>query len=567
MHELLATNLNFFWGGILAETLSRRGLQHVVLSPGSRSAPLTTALALHPALECLPVLDERSAAFYALGLARASGRPTALVCTSGTAAANYLPAVVEAHYGRVPLILLTADRPPELRECAAGQAIDQLKLYGHHVSWQHELALPDEAKFNYLRNTLRQAWDRAVGGSGPIHLNIPFREPLAPLSDGKTWVLPGNFYELAEIPPLSLGNTAEAFDTLREIRRGIIVCGPASPTHAESYVLGIEELVRVLGWPVLADALSPIRHRSLGCGARVGCYEKILRDTALHASLKPEAVLQIGTLPTSKTLRAFLQAAGARTWILDPGIENLDPLQRAHIRIPARAEDLQRLGAYRGEDSDFFVAWAAAENVAREELADGLLETEQLFEGALPYHLAEHLPPGTPVFVASSMPVRDAEFFWPVNQQEFQLVGNRGANGIDGTLSTALGYAHAKMRPAVLVTGDLAFLHDQNGLLIAPEFPGSLTVIVINNKGGGIFEHLPIARFEPPFERFFATPQAVDLEKLAAAHGLAYHCPMDWEAFAARLADLPAKGIQLIELKTDRRRDAATRQALLNPDT
>lgn len=564
MHELIGSNLNYFWAGVLVETLARTGLRHAVVSPGSRSAPLTTAFALNDQMQATPILDERSAAFFALGLAKATNTPVALVCTSGTAAANYLPAIIEAHYAKIPLIVITADRPQELRDCSAGQAIDQQKIYGRYVWWEHELALPYEGGLSYVRNFARHAFRQARLHAGAVHLNMPFREPLAPTADGHKWVLPDDFFSSPDAPHAILENFEHVFESLREYENGLIIAGPALPTNVESYCLGMEDMVRVLGWPILVDALSPMRHFKMGRGARVGHYDSILRDRSLHADLRPEIVLQVGPLPTSKVLRQFLEDTNAKTWILDPYCDNLDPVHRSNNFIKARVDDLHRLGAYREEDSDHFVAWASAENSERSRLDDALASADFPFEGAWPYYLEYVLPEHTPVFIASSMPVRDAEFFWPVNGQNFRIASNRGANGIDGTLSSALGFVEACRQPGVLVTGDLALLHDQNGLLLAPEFKGSLTILVINNEGGGIFEKLPISSFDPPFEHYFATPQRMNFEKLAVTHGILYHLLQDWDDFTGFFGKLPEQGIRIVEFKTDRKRDTALRSKILN---
>ncbi len=564
MHELLRSNLNFFWGGLVAETLKRRGLRRAVISPGSRSAPLTAAFALTEGIETTPVLDERSAAFYALGLVKATGRPVALVCTSGTAAANYLPAVVEAHYAGLPLFVLTADRPPELRDCAAGQAIDQQKLFGDYAAWQHELALPDAALLPYLRNTVLHAWRTCWHQHGPVHLNVPFREPLAPLPDDGDWQVPETFWDKPEPLRKPLTEHEGILKALQEAGDGIIIAGPHHSPDPEAYARGVEELARCLGWPVLADALSPLRHTSVGTLTPIAHYDAILRDQELAEKLAPQAVLQLGPLPTSKVLRKWLAGLDVPTWIASDRPVNLDPLHRRNAIWLARFEELTRLGALIDETSDLAVAWARAQEAVAERLEDSLTGCETLFEGKLPWVLAQNLPARTPVFVASSMPVRDTEFFWPVSHRHFRVAANRGANGIDGTLSAALGYAEGCDQAGVLVTGELAFLHDSNGLLLAKDYPGSLTVIVINNDGGGIFEHLPIAKFDPPFEKYFATPQSVDFAALAAAHDVPYHAPESWEEVVDLVSQLPERGLRIIELKTDRKADTKLRQALLN---
>jgi len=568
-------NVNCLWGEIAAATLARLGLKHAVIAPGSRSAPLVWGLTRQPDVSCISVLDERSAGFYALGLARASGRTVALVCTSGTAVANFLPAVIEAHYSAVPLLVLTADRPPELRDCQAGQAIDQVKIYGHYPRWQHEVALPENRPelLRYLRQTMLHAWERAYQPwSGPVHLNFPFREPLAPIPQAGfaaparvdlDQILDGNQSFFGPIPLSGFGQAICPKEILRA-RDGIIIAGPAQPALAEGYLSLVGTFARKTGWPILADALSPLRHDPKLSGQIISHYDLILRSQKHLTNLTPEAVIHLGPLPTSKVLRTWLGNLHVPTLIIHDGPDNVDPLHRPVHNWRAGVGHLHELGArLAAPNKANLTRWKKLNTAAAETIAKRFGSMDTLFEGKAAWLLSRKLPAGTPVFAASSMPVRDCEFFWEAGHGQ-QLYFNRGANGIDGTASTALGIAHATAKPAVLYTGDLALLHDQNGLLAAKELPdgASLTIVLINNDGGGIFEHLPIAQFNPPFEKFFATPQGVDFKKFAALHNLEYHGPRNWKDFEKTLLPLPRQGIRLIELRTDRKRDAAFRTKL-----
>lgn len=554
-------NTNTLWGSVLAETLHRCGVQHAVVSPGSRSTPLTVALAAHPGIEAIPVLDERSGGFFALGLARRTGRPVALVCTSGTAAANYLPAVIEARESRVPLLVLTADRPPELRDCAAGQAIDQQKLFGGYPNFYHELAVP-EARLEllrYLRQTVAHACERAVRPApGPVHLNIPFRDPLAPVEDGVAGGLEEGideafFAHLAPAEPVAPGIIVWQRPTTA---RGLIVAGQVPGCHAAEHARAVRRLAESLRWPVVADVLSPVRHRAAGWSVPVvDCYDAILRNEKAAGALLPRTVLCVGGWPTSKALRQWLERSGAEIVMLDTFPENRDALHGRTRRIPVGVEAFRVDGQPVADDS-YVRAWrqaqAEADGALDRALAQDLGGT--LFEGVVARTLAEHLPAGTAVFLANSMSVRYAEYFWPANDRAHPVYYSRGANGIDGTLSTAMGVAHGGA-PTVLLTGDLAFLHDANGLLNAGRLRGSLTVLLINNDGGGIFEHLPIAGFEPPFETFFATPQQVDFSALCAAHGVPHEIVETKSALAAALAGEMPGGVRVLEVRTDRKAD------------
>ena len=561
-------NVNALWCSVLAETLARLGVRHAVVSPGSRSTPLTFALARHPGIAATPVLDERSAAFFALGIAKRDGGPVVLVCTSGTAGANYYPAVIEAQESGVPLIVVTADRPPEMRACASGQTIDQQQLFGGHVDFFHELAVPatDEAMLRYLRQTVAHAVARALRPGGPVHLNAPFRDPLPPIDDGGLaaqaqgidW---GRFF--AQLAPPAPTLTQSVAPRVPSDSHGVIVAGPAQPADPVGYAAAVGEIARRLGWPVLADGLSPLRHYAQAVPHLVTTYDAILRNPAAAERLRTESVLCLGGWPTSKVLRAWLEASDAPTVLVTERPDNRDALhgrtRHLAISLPALAAQLP----VTTEPNGYERMWAAYERKTREKLDARLAATTEIFEGKAAWLLAQHLPAGTPLAIANSMPIRDVEYFTPAGQRALRPLCNRGANGIDGTLSTALGIAHDAGRPAVLLTGDLALLHDTNGFLLRPKLRGSLTIVLINNRGGGIFGHLPVAQFEPPFEEFFATPQEADFGKLAAAYGVEHIVVNNWTQFSDLVATLPTSGVRVVEVRTDRARDAATRKALL----
>ncbi len=556
-------NVNTLWCSVLVESWVRCGLTHAVISPGSRSTPLTVALVRHPGVECVPVLDERSAGFFALGLARRTRRAVALVCTSGSAGANYYPAVIEAHESRVPLLVLTADRPPELRECASGQTIDQQKYFGDHVAWYHEMAVPEPRVelLRYARQMARQAWRRAQGG-GPVHLNLPFRDPLAPLENAAASalrpLLDHSFFEwpdegVPEAPRWQLHQRAAT-------SRGLIVAGPAQPADPAAYAAHVGRVAAQLGWPVLADALSPLRHYKSEATV-VGTYDTVLRRTELARDLVPRTVICLESWPTSKVLRNWLEQAQAEMLLISEHTGSRDALHGRTREVTMPVTALSALG-HPPADRSYLERWQRAEQAARAGI-DSALQADALgwFEGRISSLLAQHLPAGTVLSVASSMPVRDLEYFWPVNERGIVVSFSRGANGIDGTLSTALGLAHGGP-PTVLLTGDLAFLHDTNGLLSASRLRGSLTVVLVNNHGGGIFEHLPIAEFEPPFEDFFATPQTVDFARLVDSYGVRHDRIETWEQFVALISATPAPGVRVLEVRTDRKKDAATRKRL-----
>lgn len=581
---LACSNPNSLAGAFLADCLAAWGLKQAVISPGSRSTPLTVALARHPRVETIPIVDERSAGFFALGLAKRTDRPVLLVCTSGTAGVHYHAALVEARYRHVPLIAITADRPPELQECHSGQTIRQQDLFGWYPVFHDALAIPEArpATFQVWLQTLRRAWTESQApDGGPVHLNAPFRDPLVPtpeagqaLQPARLW--PAGWADLPPVPaaapyPASAGDEAGDRSFL-ETDRGLIVVGTVEPADPEPLAEAANWLSAVTGWPVLADALAPLRSREDPDDPWVITYDALLRSSGTADRLRPDAVLQVGSLPTSKGLRQWLEGLGTdvTTRVIDPTADNRDPLGR---NAPHRAVSLEAFAGYwapRLASKDPSTAdqyreqWLSADRAARTVAADAFgQEGDALWEAALPVILGEHLPDQAQVVIASSMPVRDCEVFWPGNRKRLRVASMRGANGIDGTLSHAFGLARQSPAPTYLLTGDLAFLHDSNGLLQAKDFRGSLTVLLINNHGGGIFENLPIAEFDPPFEACFATPQTVDFGKLCAAHGIPHTCPAGKRALISLLQTPPDRGVRVLEVVTDRKADPPRRRARL----
>jgi 2-succinyl-5-enolpyruvyl-6-hydroxy-3-cyclohexene-1-carboxylate synthase len=558
-------NSNTLWCSVLAETWARCGLRLVVISPGSRSTPLTMAFVAHPEIEVIPVIDERSAAFFALGHARQTKSPVVLVCTSGSAGAHYLPALIEAHESGVSLIALTADRPAEMRDCAAGQTIDQHRLFGRFVSWYHEFSVPEPtlARLAYLRQTARQAWDRVA--SGPIHLNAPFRDPLPPLPDRGEAAECGKQIDeawFAQPPAPTRSSSRLRLQQRVTTTRGVIIAGPAQPEDPAAYAAHIISVARATGWPVLADVLSPVRQYATTEVTIVTGYDLILRNDSRARDLTPRFVLALEAWPTSKVLREWLERSQAEMLMISPLEGNRDAVHGRTREITAEVTAFEVSGSAPADPS-FRSAWQDAETESRAKIDGWMMNRgEGVFEGRIAWLLAKKLPDRALLCVANSMPVRDLDYFWGPSNRGLVVSFSRGANGIDGTLSTALGAAHRADRPVFLLTGDLAFLHDSNGLMLAGEIQGGLTVILINNSGGGIFEHLPVAQFNPPFERYFATPQSVDFAALCAAHGLAHRAVNDFEEWESAWSEPQGSVVRVIEVRTDRRKDAATRKRL-----
>jgi len=551
-------NVNTLWSSLLVETLSCLGVTTAVVCPGSRSSPLTVAFAKHPAIEAIPILDERSAAFFALGRGKITGMPTALVCTSGTAGANFYPAVIEARESGVPLLVLTADRPPALRHCHSGQTIDQQRLYGNYPTWQAELALPsaEMAALRYLRQTLVQAVARSrFPLAGAVHLNCPFCDPLAPTEQDPLAVTDSDFEAFFShlVPPLKASlQQPLPWSTWQSCERGIIIAGVEQPLDPEAYCRAIAHLANCLGWVVLAEGLSPVRNYAHLVPNLISTYDFILRDPEAAANLTPDMVIQIGAFPTSKTLRSWFDQISPQSWLINDRGENLDPLHQKTIPLQITISNLCPLPTSLPALSAYQKQWLSLEATTRSRIDHQFSETEELIEPKIAWFLSQTLPANTPLLIANSLPVRDVEWFWQPNQRQIYPLFNRGANGIDGTLSTALGIAH-KHQSAVCLTGDLALLHDSNGFLSRHHFQGHLTIVLVNNNGGGIFEMLPISQFSDVFEDYFATPQNIDFSKLCATYDIEHKLISNWQELSILLNPLPKTGIRVLEMPTNRK--------------
>lgn len=496
------------------DELARCGLSDACTSPGSRSTPLVLSLVREERIRCWSHIDERCAGFFALGAAKATGRPVAVTCTSGTAAANLAPAVYEAREARVPLIVLTADRPPELRDVGAGQTIDQLKLYGGAVKWFAELDLADSspARQHWMRGlACRAYWTALDGRPGPVHLNVPLREPLvlseplAPADDGRPdgapWVrreaaAPGAPARLPDLPA-----------------RGIVVAGRH---EREPELAGaIAAFAERTGYPLLADPLSGARRG----GASIDHYDFLLRDAAFCAEHAPDLVIRVGDLPTSKPLRTWLaDRPEADQVALDAESAWQDPASALSLVLtgdPART--LEAMAADVQPDPGWLAAWRTRDALAAQAIAASL--GDELSEPAVAAALGRWLPPEATLFVASSMPVRDVESFLAARDRGPRVLSNRGANGIDGTVSSAFGAAAAGEGPVVLLLGDVALAYDIGGLLAARRLGLAMTIVLLNNDGGGIFHFLPVAGETDAFEPHVATPHGLDYAHAAALYG------------------------------------------------
>jgi 2-succinyl-5-enolpyruvyl-6-hydroxy-3-cyclohexene-1-carboxylate synthase len=574
-NSLLSTNINTGWSGILFETLRLLGVEDVVISSGSRCVPLIMGATQNPYLECISISDERSAAFFALGMAQRKGRPVVLVCTSGTAPAHYYPAVIEAAQQNIPLLLLTADRPYYYRSCNARQTINQEKLFGEYTRFDKELGMPHQtiADFKYLRQTIMQAFAATLQPiPGPVHLNVPFEEPLAPVTDPifQQWFQPYNwntfFSNVLLVPPVELSVSSLPEKVLADLsatKKGIIIIGPQLIKEKRAFVEQVSEISEKLGWPVLAEGFCPTRHAVDAVLNLIPYYSLIASNPKLLKTLTPEVVLHIGALPTSKHLNEWLQSLGSAVYFVENYYKNLDALHRSSLLLNISISSLNQLlpAVSETKESDYLNAWKQAQVETAMFLKDYFSSINDLFEPKVSWVLSEFLPAGTPIFVSSSMPLRDVEMFWQPSNRHYYAYGRRGTNGIDGILASALGMAY-KYKPAILLTGDMALMHDLNSLLIQQEFKGHLSVIVINNQGGRIFEGLPIADYREPFERFVATAHSMEFQKLAEAYSISYETPKSWEELIEKIQVLPTSGVRIIEIIIDSQYNIRLRKKL-----
>ncbi|MBI2709481.1 MAG: 2-succinyl-5-enolpyruvyl-6-hydroxy-3-cyclohexene-1-carboxylic-acid synthase [Actinobacteria bacterium] len=553
----------------LVDEWIRGGLTDAVICPGSRSTPMALALAADDRIRVDVHHDERSACFLALGVARATGRPSLVLTTSGTAAANLHPGVVEAHHSRTPLVLVTADRPPERRDQGAAQTIDQTHLFARSVRWYHDPGPPAAAASGSWRALAARVLVEAVAnpaGPGPVHLNLPFREPLVgtpgPLPAAR---LGGQPWVRASVPRADVDDRDVPWDLLSADRRGVVVAGPWTAA-ADACGPVVAAVASRLGWPLLTDArlrgdlpveqqdpFAPDRPEAGGATV-VASADALLRSGALAGRMRPEVVLHLGGAPASRVVDTWIAGSEAAEVRVAPHGWT-DPGGRAAWNI---ACDPARLGdwlAPRGEGANEWAAhWAAAEVAAQAAIDEVLAGHDEPTEPGVARSLLGGLAPGCALVVSSSMPVRDLEWYGRP-RSGVDVHANRGANGIDGVVSTAVGVALGSGRPTALLIGDVALLHDTNGLLGAARREIDLTVVVVDNDGGGIFSFLPQRASVPPdrFERLFGTPHGVDVGRLAAVHGATVTTPRtmtDVEVAAASVGVVP--GLHVVHVRTGR---------------
>ncbi|MBQ0137794.1 MAG: 2-succinyl-5-enolpyruvyl-6-hydroxy-3-cyclohexene-1-carboxylic-acid synthase [Kurthia sp.] len=544
--------------------LSAYGVKDVVISPGSRSTPLAYAFASSSDFQVVRHVDERSAGFLALGMAKAQAKPVVLLCTSGTAAANYFPAIVEAYYARVPLIVLTADRPHELRGVGAPQAIDQPNLYGHHVKWTADLPIPDEDMHTlpHIERHMARATSVAMASpKGPVHINVPFREPL--LIDFKEQLPQPKFKQSL---PGKLVPTEEAVKELsmviQQSEKGLVIVGELSQDVSTDTMWAF---IRALKWPVLVESLSHLRSNiPIDCQPYIiENYDAILKNELFKQNMQPDSVIRFGSQPVSKPLTLFIKAVQPQALVtIDEDALFRDPLGMTTLHIQADVSEwLLAVDCSNQQiDQAYAKKWAEANAIATKHVKNYI--AEQADEGALAGLLFEQLPNHSDLFASSSMPIRDVDTFFSNTTRDVRVFANRGTNGIDGVVSTAIGTQLATKRATYLLIGDLSFLHDANGLIASRYQAVDLTIIVMNNDGGGIFSYLAQSTVEAHYEQLFGTPTGLKMNHLAAMYDAQYE-EVQTKAQLKTVLNTPKnKPLRIIEVATNRQQNVTTHRQL-----
>ncbi len=569
-----APNLNALFAGLVVEELIRNGVEWFVVCPGSRSAPLAWALASHPKAKCVVHHDERGAAFHALGIAKGSGKPAAFLCTSGTAVANALPAVVEASQSGVPMILLTADRPPHFQDTGANQTIQQIGIYGIFVRWEHNFVVAEGGfRANHVLTTIDRACARAGGEwPGPVHLNCMMDEPLAPespksgvpdwaspLAPIEAWLESATLYAAPESTPAGVDGelVQRAAHAIARASRGLVILGQLSAAEHET----AREILERLAWPALPDVTSCFR---------LHAASPWVRPYAIHDAerliVSTDVLIHLGGPITSRRVLDAVARFGGEYLRVSPAPGGLDPYRNVSLRLPVDLAGFRHL--LESSPKNSATAEWSSESLKAERAVPGVLESafpdsDVASEPGVAYRVSRSAAADSIVFLGNSMPIRDMDLFGHAGPGGPWVEANRGASGIDGNIATAAGIARATGQPVTAVIGDLAALHDLNSLALVRDLKVPFVLVVQNNDGGGIFSLLPIAKHPKHFERFFGTPHGLDFEHAAKMYGLPYYRSATNGEFARMYAAaLGRNGASVIEVRTDRKRNVVVHKEL-----
>ncbi len=564
--------LNHVWSSLIIEELVRCGVTTFCISPGSRSTPIVIAAAENIRTRTVVHTDERGAAFYAMGCAKATGQPTALICTSGTAVANYFPAVIEASQSAVPLLILSSDRPVELRDTRSPQTINQVNIYGDYLRWHFDLPAPDtDVSPSFLLTTVDQAVYRAANRpAGPVQINCQFREPLISIHEEQCW----DKYLSVLDPwkktdrPFTTYATSQSTTSVEDVDRiramisssknGLLIAGQLSAGTDKGAIIG---LASDLGWPLLADINSGIRFvysASESAHNVIAHYDLYLRKEKFRKEFSPDLILHIGGMPVSKSLNQYIEESRAEYIVVDNHPFRQDPMFRVTQRIetnPGRFAILLSEGIQKNT-SLLTGVFRQAEEISHTVISGFVSALDDISEWALSHIIFESVADESGIFLSNSLPVREADACAAISDKRLAIGCNRGANGIDGTIASAIGFASGLNRPTTLLAGDLAVLHDINSLALIKKIEEPFTLVVLNNDGGGIFSFLPVAQLTECFETFFATPHGLRFNKAAELFGLPYESPDSLSSFRRAYQRAIDSGISsIIEVRTERERN------------
>ena len=533
----------------LVDEFYQLGVRHAVFSPGSRSTTMAMLFKEHEGFETYMNIDERSASFMALGIAKAHKEPTVLVCTSGSAVSHYLPAVLEAQYSGVPLIVLSADRPHTLLHVGAPQTVDQHKIFGTAVNYFEELAVPQESHYyTYPRQVARKAYMKAMDTKkGPVHINVPLFEPLVPELSRNHFEAGRSSFKVVKPNYSDIFACGEGNNLLERYERILILAGPQIDIDEAETICSFGEALQA---PILADPLSNVR----GCGTSkvvISTYDALLAGQAFWHELKPDCVIQFGQIVVSKRVQQMVASWDNVEYIeVNPTMDSMNPTGKTTMHMQASIDVFTNLYGVKNDSPAYLGKWQHLETAGKQQLGTAI-EEPSCFEGRTIRELQQHIPDYAQVLVANSMSIRDFDYFWFSGESKAVLYGNRGVNGIDGTISTALGLA-ANGRPTYLVTGDLSLFHDLNGLAVAKTHNLNLTIILHNNDGGGIFEYLP-QKGTKHFDYLFSTSQGLDYSGAAKLYGCGYtkiSSPNELSFVLAKIGQ--ESGVHIIEIPTNR---------------
>ena len=564
-------NRNYFWAETFIKELSSIGVKYACISPGSRNTPLTLAIANNKKLKSFIHIDERCSAFFALGIAKATNSPVILLCTSGTATAELYPAIIEAYQQRVPLIVCTADRPPELLNTGANQTINQNNLYKNHIRWFFDVGLPEPIprRIRHIKAIAKRAvYESMVRSKGPVHLNFPFRKPFEPdaftdevgteVIETAKLVLPDkkDLYKENGKNIVSEKWFKEIAHHLAKYKKGLIIAGPEN--YNESFHFNCQKLASLLGYPILADGASQLRFGKHNKENILFSFEGFLRSDLFSQKYKPEIILQFGRTITSKALGLYFEKCSAIRFMINEYGDWFDPANRANASFACKPylfceKMIEYLLIKKIKRSQ---SWLKVFKELDEESLK--IKNEIISKSGFPNEcriieeLVNVLPDKSQLMISNSMPIRDFDYFAPVTKKIINIFNNRGASGIDGITSTALGLAVLEKRPTILLTGDSAFYYDLNALLAARKYRIPLIIILINNNGGGIFEVLPISKYSKVFNEYFVAPHDLDFSQIVKAFGGNYSLIKSWENFRSEFGKaLKKKEFSVLEIKTD----------------